>query len=289
MLLSDFVSEAGDVILCRYSVVKDNVVASSVGALIGENVLPLELKSLNRGLEQETVDRILQVPVMAPSLSPGEIKLLAPVERQEIWGAGMTFRRELSADKPDLSIYEKAYLHNRPFLFYKGNADEAVPHRGVVRVRMDSSNTIAEPELAVFVNQSGQPIGFSIGSEVTARDIEAENPLFLSQAKAYEGGCAIGPGVRLCDFDELRHSEVRTRVARADRTVFTGTACLSDLMREPIELAHWLKQTSRLRYGAVILTGNNVPFPDQFSLQHGDVVTHEIDGLGVLQTAVETR
>lgn len=290
MWLGDLVSDLGDVVLCRFKLLGNTIDADCYGAVVGDSVFPLDLKSFTGWvLEHEAIERILTVPVVNRSMTLGEIEFQAPVDRQEIWGAGMTFRRELSPDRSDLSIYEQAYLSRRPFLFYKGIAAEAVAHLGVVRMRPDSNNTIAEPELAVFVAPSGKPIGYSIGSEVTARDIEAENPLFLGQAKAYEGGCAIGPGVRLCDFTELRESEVRTYVTRAGRRVFSGTACMSDLVREPLELSQWLRKTRRLGQGAVILAGNNVPFPDHFSLQTGDVVTHEIDGLGALQTAVEMR
>lgn len=216
-----------------------------------------------------------------------EIQLLSPVERQEIWGGGMTYRRDdIDQSSPTLNPYEKMYHAERPFLFFKSQCYNVVGPGGVIRLRGDSQNTIAEPELTAFISASGKVVGYAIGSDVTARDVEQKNCLYINQAKAYIGACAVGPCIRLCSSASLQDSTIRTRVERGSQVVLTGETRVSEVVRAPEDVASWFVKMGLPRYGAAFITGNGVGFPADFTLLSGDRVIHEIDQLGQLVTTV---
>ncbi|WP_437187196.1 fumarylacetoacetate hydrolase family protein [Planctomicrobium sp. SH668] len=219
-------------------------------------------------------------------LSSQEIAWLSPFERQEVWGTGMTYHKDVDPSQSGLSLYDQSYLSDRPFFFFKSSGHATAGSGGVVRVRPDSSNTISEPELTVVISSKNQIVGYTIGSDVTARDIEWKNPLYQSLSKSYDGCCAAGPWIRLCSFEDLRNSTIRTRQVRGTEVVFQGETNLSKMVKSPEVIADWFLKGGSRTYGSAILTGNGVAFPTDLTLLPGDLIVHEIEGLGIQETKV---
>jgi 2-dehydro-3-deoxy-D-arabinonate dehydratase len=228
----------------------------------------------------------------APVLPPGvALRALAPVDQQEVWAAGVTYersrqaRREESADGGD--VYDRVYEAERPELFFK-----ALPHRvrgpgEPIRVRADSSWSVPEPELALVLSAGGALVGLTIGNDVSSRSIEGENPLYLPQAKVYEGSCALGPAVALAGAGlDPRALEIAMTIRRGGAEAFSGRASTARLRRSPEELAGWLFRELSFPWGAVLLTGTGLVPPDTFTLEPGDVVEIEVEGIGRLVNEV---
>ncbi len=230
-------------------------------------------------------------PSRPQPVSPDEVRLLAPVDRQEVWAAGVTYKRSREArmkeSKQAASHYDRVYEADRPELFFK-----ATPHRVVgpgkpIRVRADSRWTVPEPELALVVSPDLRLVGYTVGNDVSARDIEGENPLYLPQAKVYNQCCALGPWVLLADEPlDLEATQVRLTVERAGRTVFEGETRLSQMARTFDELLAWLGRDNTFPDGVVLLTGTGIVPPDDFTLQAGDCVSIEVSGIGTLTNPV---
>jgi 2-dehydro-3-deoxy-D-arabinonate dehydratase len=230
----------------------------------------------------------------APAVAaPAAGEVLAPVDRQEVWAAGVTYERSRQARREESpsggDFYDLVYEAERPELFFK-----ALPHRvsgpgGPIRVRADSAWNVPEPELALVVSAGGAVVGFTIGNDVSSRSIEGENPLYLPQAKVYEGSCALGPAVRLAgDGFDPRRAEVALAIRRRGALAFSGRTSTARLRRGPEELAGWLCRELRFPWGAVLLTGTGIVPDESFTLQPGDVVEIEIEGIGRLVNEVAT-
>ena len=217
--------------------------------------------------------------------------LLAPIDRQEVWAAGVTYKRSKLAreqeSKGAAAFYDKVYEAPRPELFFKATADRVVGTCANVRVRKDSAWSVPEPELAVYVAPDLRIVGFSIGNDMSSRDIEGENPLYLPQAKIYNQSCALGPVVTLAAAmpprDQLR---IDMRVDRGDRKVFEGATRLTEMARTLESLVEWLGRENSFPNGAILLTGTGVVPPDNFTLASGDRITIEITGVGKLTNTV---
>ena len=221
-------------------------------------------------------------------------KLLAPIENQEVWAAGVTYQRskvarmEESKDAGGGSFYDRVYEAPRPEIFFK-----ATPHRVVgpgdpVRIRSDSKWNVPEPELALLVNPRGKIVGYTVGNDMSSRDIEGENPLYLPQAKVYNGCCALGPCVLVADPAKPlpRETEVRLEISRAGAPAFSGATPLSRMKRKFEELVGWLFRDNSFPDGAWLLTGTGVVPPDDFTLQRGDEIRITIDPIGTLRNFV---
>jgi len=221
-------------------------------------------------------------------------KLLAPIENQEVWAAGVTYQRskvarmEESKDAGGGSFYDRVYEAPRPEIFFK-----ATPHRVVgpgdpVRIRSDSKWNVPEPELALLVNPRGRIVGYTVGNDMSSRDIEGENPLYLPQAKVYNGCCALGPCVLVADPAKPlpRETEVRLEISRAGAPAFSGATPLSRMKRKFEELVGWLFRDNSFPDGAWLLTGTGVVPPDDFTLQRGDEIRITIDPIGTLRNFV---
>jgi 2-dehydro-3-deoxy-D-arabinonate dehydratase len=216
---------------------------------------------------------------------------LAPVDRQEIWAAGVTYKRSKQARETEsagaASFYDKVYTAERPELFLKATPERVVGPWGHVRVRQDSRWTVPEPELAVFVSPQLKIVGFSIGNDMSARDIEGENPLYLPQAKIYKQSCALGPVVALpgsMPAPELQRIDMK--IERNDQLVFHGHTFRTEMARTLESLVEWLGRDNSFPHGAVLLTGTGVVPPDEFTLAQGDKITIEITGVGKLVNVV---
>jgi 2-dehydro-3-deoxy-D-arabinonate dehydratase len=216
---------------------------------------------------------------------------LAPIQSQEVWAAGVTYlrsrdaRMEESKDAGGGNFYDRVYDADRPEIFFK-----ATPHRvsgsgEEVRIREDSAWNVPEPEIALAINRDGRIFGYTIGNDMSSRDIEGENPLYLPQAKVYRGCCGLGPGLVVRE-SLSKETMIRITIAREGATIFTGETCLTQMKRTFPELAGWLFREDSFPNGAYLLTGTGLVPPPEFTLAHGDEVRIEVAGLGTLISPV---
>ena len=226
-----------------------------------------------------------------PRHAPGTVVLLPPVDEQEVWAAGVTYLRSKAARMEEsefsASAYDRVYDAPRPELFFKALPSKVVGPGDAVGVRRDSRWTVPEPELALVINPAGQVAGYTIGNDLSARDIEGENLLYLPQAKTYERSCALGPWIVLgADEATARGWTIGVRIRRDGAEVFRGQTEVGRIKRRFAELAEWLFRSQSFPSGAVLLTGTGVVPPDGFSLQPGDEVEIEVSGIGRLTNRV---
>lgn len=216
--------------------------------------------------------------------------LLAPVEdTQEVWASGVTYlssRMAREAESQSRDVYQKVYDAERPELFFKANGWRVAGQGAPIRVRADSGWDVPEPELVLVLNSAGTIVGYTTGNDVSSRSIEGENPLYLPQAKVYDGSCAMGPGIRLCDAARLRDLPITLEISRGGAVVFAGVTRTSQIKRQLEELAGWLFRELRQPLGAFLFTGTGVVPGEDFSLRSGDVVRIDIDGL-ILENPVQ--
>jgi len=219
------------------------------------------------------------------------VQLLAPVDEQEVWAAGVTYTRSKQARERESAgaarFYDLVYTAARPELFFKAPARRVVGPGGAVRVRRDSRWSVPEPELALVLSPTLQIVGYTIGNDMSSRDIEGENPLYLPQAKLYDGSCALGPAVTLAgDLPPPDRVAIRLTVTRGGAAAFDGSTTLAAMARSFEDLVSWLGRETSFPDGAVLLTGTGVVPPDDFTLASGDVIAVEITGVGRLVNAV---
>jgi 2-dehydro-3-deoxy-D-arabinonate dehydratase len=219
-------------------------------------------------------------------------KLLPPIEPAgEVWAAGVTYLRSREAREAESTVkdvYSKVYEADRPELFFKAVGWRVVGHQMPIRVRDDSRWNVPEPELTLVVSAPGEIVGFCVGNDVSSREIEGENPLYLPQAKIYDGSCALGPGIMLAEADDLRDVPVELAVRRSGRTVFEGGTRTSQMRRPLPELVAYLRKELEFPHGAFLMTGTGVVPPNDFSLERGDQVRITIGGL-TLENEVDRR
>ncbi|HLI75907.1 MAG TPA: fumarylacetoacetate hydrolase family protein [Acidobacteriaceae bacterium] len=225
-----------------------------------------------------------------PAPAPGQI--LAPIGSQEVWAAGVTYYRSRSArieeskDAGGGTFYDRVYAAERPELFFKATARRVVGPGDAVRIRTDATWSVPEPELTLLLNPAGNILGYTVGNDMSSRDIEGENPLYLPQAKVYDGSCALGPCVLLAEHPIPRTTAIKLAITRDGSPVFTGETTLAELKRDPRELASYLFRDSSFPTGAYLLTGTGIVPGDDFTLAHGDLVDITIDGIGTLSNTV---
>ena len=226
------------------------------------------------------------VPV---SFDPASI--LAPIVSQEVWAAGVTYyrsrkaRMEESKDSGACDFYDRVYAAERPELFFKATGRRVAGPGQPVRIRSDAKWSVPEPELTLLANPQGAIVGCTIGNDMSSRDIEGENPLYLPQAKVYDGSCALGPCVLLCS-EPARTTAISLEITRDGKTAFAGSTKLAELKRELKELVHYLFRDTSFPAGAFLMTGTGIVPGDNFTLAHGDVIRIQIDGIGTLQNYV---
>lgn len=216
----------------------------------------------------------------------------APVESQEVWAAGVTYFRSRTArmEESEASggdrFYDLVYEAERPELFFKATARRARGHRQPVRIRSDSRWDVPEPELALAIGASGRIFAYCIGNDMSSRDIEGQNPLYLPQAKIYTGSCSLGPCLTLMPEAPGAGCRILMTIRRDDATVFEGETTLGQMKRGLEELAGFLFQENDFPDGAVLMTGTGIVPGDGFTLRRGDEIVIAIDGLGELQNRV---
>lgn len=219
---------------------------------------------------------------------PAAETLLAPIGTQEVWAAGVTYfrsrtaRMEESKDAGGGTFYDRVYEAERPEIFFKATPQRvANPGQGM-HLRTDSKWMVPEPELTLAINQRGEIIGFTVGNDLSCRDIEGENPLYLPQAKCFKLCAAVGPCILITPHPLDTSSRILLKIERANQPVFEGQATLDQLKRSPSELAGFLYQDNTFPSGALLMTGTGIVPGDDFTLQGGDVVSITIDGIGTL-------
>ncbi|NLS79090.1 MAG: 2-hydroxyhepta-2,4-diene-1,7-dioate isomerase [Chloroflexi bacterium] len=221
---------------------------------------------------------------------PQGTNLLPPVDHQEVWAAGVTYawsREARVREAAAKEIYVKVYEAPRPELFFKSTPDKVVGHQDWVGIRGDSRWNVPEPELALLLNPRMEIIGYTIGNDMSSRDIEGENPLYLPQAKVFRHGCALGPAILIArEGVDPGNLAVKLHITRSGQTAFQGETHTSKIHRKLEELARYLGAYNDFPNGAFLLTGTGVVPPDDFTLQDGDVVSITIDGIGTLTNTV---
>jgi 2-dehydro-3-deoxy-D-arabinonate dehydratase len=221
--------------------------------------------------------------------------LLAPLDPPEVWGAGITYRRsreyysehDTGQGHRGKGIYDYVYEAERPELFYKGSAARSVGPHGAVGVRGDSKLTVVESELAVVIGAGGRIVGYTVGNDMSAWDIERENPLFLPQSKIFQGSFGFGPVIATpASIPDPHALTIHCVIERAGHPIFEGRASTGDLKRRVEELVDWLGRYNPVPPGSVLSTGTGILVPDQHALAPGDVVTITIDAIGTLRNPV---
>jgi 2-dehydro-3-deoxy-D-arabinonate dehydratase len=270
---------------------------ASVG-LVVENDLVIDLAAAGVTDLTSLLERDDPAAVLAelskrelPRLPLSALRLCAPVERQEVWAAGVTYLRSKSARMKESSFsataYDLVYAAERPELFFKAMPDKVVPHGEPVGIRRDAKWNVPEPELALVLNSRGRIVGYTIGNDMSSRDIEGENLLYLPQAKIYRGSCALGPWLRLeASEAEARQWTIQIGIWRNGSRVFGGETSVAQIKRTFEELARFLFRSQEFPHGAVLLTGTGIVPPDQFTLQERDEIEIHISGIGVLRNPV---
>jgi 2-dehydro-3-deoxy-D-arabinonate dehydratase len=220
-----------------------------------------------------------------------QVTFLAPIDKQEVWAAGVTYQRSqiarMEESKSGASHYDKVYSAARPELFFKGTASRVSGPGEPVRVRADSQWSVPEPEFTLVLNPAMQIVGYTIGNDMSARDIEGENPLYLPQAKVYRQCCGLGPVILLAtETLDLAATKILLTIVRGGREVFHGETSLAQLNRKLPELADWLAKENEFPTGTFLLTGTGIIPPDEFTLENGDSVAIEVAGIGTLVNPV---
>lgn len=223
--------------------------------------------------------------------APGEeTHLLVPIEAPEVWGCGVTYERSRAAREVETSvkgIYERVYEAQRPEIFFKSTPPRYVGPNAPVYIRSDSEWTVPEPELAFAIGLRGEIIGYTIGNDVSARDIEGENPLYLPQAKIYAASCSLGPWlVTPREVGDPHSLEITMRILRRGEVAYEGSVNTRRMKRRIEELHSYLRRDNPTPPGLVCLTGTGIVPPDDFTLRDGDTVEIEIEKLGVLRNPV---
>lgn len=224
-----------------------------------------------------------------PVTRPAE--LLAPIGSQEVWAAGVTYLRSRDArideskDAGGGTFYDRVYDAPRPEIFFKATPQRVVGTGAKVRIRSDSKWNVPEPEVALAINSQGRIFGYTIGNDMSSRDIEGENPLYLPQAKVYAACCGLGPGLVVRE-PLPRETSIDLEILRGGKPAFSGSTAVNQMKRNFVELAEYLYRDNTFPQGAYLLTGTGIIPPGEFTLLAGDVIRITVAGLGTLENIV---
>jgi 2-dehydro-3-deoxy-D-arabinonate dehydratase len=235
----------------------------------------------------------LRQPMQGASFADIESRILAPIVSQEVWASGVTYYRSRNARMEEAKtagggdFYDRVYVAERPELFMKATASRVVGHRGKVAIRSDATWSVPEPELTLLASPAGKIVGYTIGNDMSSRDIEGENPLYLPQAKVYNRSCGLGPGILIAGDQPISPStEIQLQILRAGKTVFSGSTALTELKRSFSTLLEYLYRDNDFPSGCFLLTGTGIVPPDEFTLQLQDEIHITIAGIGTLTNTV---
>jgi 2-dehydro-3-deoxy-D-arabinonate dehydratase len=217
---------------------------------------------------------------------------LSPALSQEVWAAGVTYMRSREARMEESKsagggdFYDRVYTADRPELFFKSVGHRVIPSGGWIRIRRDSKWNVPEPELTLLISSAGTITGYTIGNDVSSRDIEGENPLYLPQAKVYDGACALGPSILLTEAPLAKETKIHLHIRRAAADVFSGEVSIAQIKRDLPSLAEYLCREMSFPQGCFLMTGTGVVPPDSFTLKSGDEVSITIEPIGTLTNTV---
>jgi 2-dehydro-3-deoxy-D-arabinonate dehydratase len=242
---------------------------------------------------REDLYEFLETTLKTGAAGAAPEKLLAPMELQEIWAAGVTYYRSRTArmeeakDAGGGDFYDRVYSAVRPELFMKGTPHRVAGPGSPVRIRRDSKWNVPEPELTLLISPGGKITGYTVGNDMSSRDIEGENPLYLPQAKVYDGSAGVGPAILVARETPPPSTKIGLKITRAGKVMFDDATSLKELKRTPEELVSYLYRESSFPDGALLMTGTGLVPPDSFTLMAGDQVDITIDGIGTLSNPVE--
>ena len=278
--------------LCRF---QNSASEVCVGKILDESTIAdlsaSGIESITEILEDnDLISRMETMPVSS-TLPMDEVVILTPVEKQEVWAAGVTYLRSKKArmEESDFSAnaYDQVYDAPRPEIFFKSLPEKVMGPDECIGIRADSQWNVPEPELVLVTNSKKELVGVSIGNDMSSRDIEGENLLYLPQAKVYDKSCAIGPWVVVGRHEEeIRQWTIGVEITRQDEVVFTGETSIDNIKRNFSDLVDYLGRSQSFPYGAMLLTGTGVVPGDDFTLAEKDVVSICISGIGTLQNTV---
>ena len=269
----------------------------SVGIVQSETIELIDLSSV--GLQY--LDELLSHPeidsLLAKVARTGEIMALnqaiwlPPIDRQEVWAAGVTYKRSQTARMEEseaaADCYSRVYNSPRPEIFFKATPSRCEGHGGELRIRYDSQWNVPEPELALVISKDLRIVGYTIGNDMSSRDIEGENPLYLPQAKVYRQCCGLGPWITLASGMPARDSiSISLRIERNQKLVFEGETSVAQMARKFEDLVEWLGREDDFPNGAFLLTGTGVVPDSSFTLAAEDVVHIDIAGIGRLSHTI---
>ncbi len=229
---------------------------------------------------------------LSTTVAPAESTFIAPLEQGEVWAAGVTYFRSRTARMEESqvagggSFYDRVYEAERPELFFKATPHRVAGPKAAVCIRSDSKWNVPEPELALVVTPRGRLIGFTVGNDMSSRDIEGENPLYLPQAKVYDGSCALGPCLLVQPEPLPPDTQIEMQIQRDDQTIFQDATTLSQMKRTPQILIDYLFRDNAFPQGCILLTGTGIIPPDDFTLQSGDLICITIAPIGTLTNHV---
>jgi 2-dehydro-3-deoxy-D-arabinonate dehydratase len=277
--------------LCRFYLPSGTI---GVGVVTGDRITPLKPTggSLSHILYSGSPATLAQSLLTTDELAVDQVTLLPPVDKQEVWAAGVTYKRSREARERESQgaarFYDLVYNAERPELFFKSPAWRVVGPGDAVRIRKDARWSVPEPELALVVSPTGKIVGYTIGNDMSSRDIEGENPLYLPQAKVYDGSCALGPVVTLADaLLPLDQVQIHLTIGRGGKTAFEGVTSLSSMKRTLPDLVMWLMREIAFPDGVVLLTGTGIVPPDDFTLAVDDRIAIDVTGIGRLVNDVQ--
>jgi 2-dehydro-3-deoxy-D-arabinonate dehydratase len=218
--------------------------------------------------------------------------LLAPIGRQEVWASGVTYLRSRNARMEESkksggdNFYDRVYDAERPELFFKSTPERVVGPGANVRIRADSTWNVPEPELTLFITSSGKIVAYTCGNDMSSRSIEGENPLYLPQAKSYDGAASLGPCLYVPETPIAPETQIRLEIIRDEQAAFTNTIAINQMKRQHTELVSFLYRECSFTYGCFLMTGTGIVPPDDFTLRAGDQIRITIDGIGTLENVV---
>jgi 2-dehydro-3-deoxy-D-arabinonate dehydratase len=218
--------------------------------------------------------------------------LLAPIGRQEVWASGVTYLRSRDARMEESkksggdNFYDRVYDAERPELFFKATPERVVGPGENVRIRADSTWDVPEPELTLFITSAGKIVGYTCGNDMSSRSIEGENPLYLPQAKSYDGAAALGPCLYVPETPIAPDTQIRLEIIRDEQAAFTNSIAINQMKRQHTELVSFLFRECSFPNGCYLMTGTGIVPPDNFTLRSGDEISITIEGIGTLTNVV---
>jgi 2-dehydro-3-deoxy-D-arabinonate dehydratase len=249
------------------------------------------LATLSQLLSHDKLSSLARDLPVSATVPYSQVAWLPPIDDQEVWAAGVTYKRSQTARMEEseaaASCYDRVYTAARPEIFFKATPNRCSGHNGPLRIRSDASWNVPEPELALVLSPRGRIVGYTIGNDMSSRDIEGDNPLYLPQAKVYNQCCGLGPWITLAEHMPSRSSiGIQLAIVRNGATVFSGETSVSQMARQFEDLVEWLIRDNDLVHGAFLLTGTGVVPDSSFTLAKQDIVHISIDGIGTLTNTI---